>query len=213
LQKPLWRWADDHHLPVDPWTIDRNQRTTRISQLATPAAFPHGHFISSQSSLGHGFTMKDIRHSIYRRLQILPIVNRKSVVVILLILCVVSNFVFTWIAENRLESMQSHQSSEAQGSVLAPTHQGIAKPWRKTMAPQESSPTTAGFIHVGKTGGSTISKLLRNGCTSFVAGPCRNITHESIVSKNVVSMSRFSSLCRIWRIVTMMVLMFWLVSL
>ena len=126
--------------------------------------------------------MKDLRTSSYCQLP--HGVKRKTLVVLLFILCVATNFVFTWIAGTRLESLQNDHSS-AEGNV--PTHQGMARQWRKTMAPQESSPTTAGFIHVGKTGGSTISKLLRNGCTSFVSGPCRNITHESIVSKNVVS--------------------------
>jgi hypothetical protein len=54
-----------------------------------------------------------------------------------------------------------------------------------TMPPRDSSINTAGFIHIGKTGGSSISTLLRNGCTSFVAGPCRNITHETAISKYV----------------------------
>ncbi|CAJ1966762.1 unnamed protein product [Cylindrotheca closterium] len=54
-----------------------------------------------------------------------------------------------------------------------------------TMPPRESSFHTAGFVHIGKTGGSTISTLLRNGCTSFVEGSCRNITHETVVSKYV----------------------------
>ena len=125
--------------------------------------------------------MKDLRPSIHCQ-RLLPVLKRKTLLLLFLILCVVSNIVFTWIAEHRLESLSNHSSSK--GNV--PKHQGMARPWRKTMAPQKSSPTTAGFIHVGKTGGSTISKLLRNGCTSFVSGPCRNITHESIVSKNVV---------------------------
>lgn len=57
-----------------------------------------------------------------------------------------------------------------------------------TMAPQESSEHTVGMVHVGKTAGSTISQLLRNGCTSFVTEPCRmNITHESEISRQVVS--------------------------
>jgi hypothetical protein len=57
-----------------------------------------------------------------------------------------------------------------------------------TMAPQESSEHTVGMVHVGKTAGSTISQLLRNGCTSFVTGPCRmNITQESEISRQVVS--------------------------
>jgi len=56
---------------------------------------------------------------------------------------------------------------------------------RQTMPPRSSSSHTAGFVHIGKTGGSTISSLLRNGCNSFETGPCRNITHESAVSRIV----------------------------
>lgn len=59
---------------------------------------------------------------------------------------------------------------------------GVIEP---TMPPRDSSLHSAGFVHIGKTGGSTISTLLRNGCTSFVEGPCRNITHETVVSKYV----------------------------
>lgn len=35
------------------------------------------------------------------------------------------------------------------------------------------------FVHIGKTGGSTLSTLLRNGCHSFVKKPCRNISRRS----------------------------------
>ena len=55
-----------------------------------------------------------------------------------------------------------------------------------TLPPRDSAVDTAGFIHIGKTGGSTITTLLRNGCNSFVDGPCRNITNESAISKLVV---------------------------
>lgn len=63
-----------------------------------------------------------------------------------------------------------------------------------TIPPQTSSNDTFGFVHIGKTGGSTISKLLRNGCHSFISSdgasnaqkPCRtNISNETIVSKLV----------------------------
>jgi hypothetical protein len=55
-----------------------------------------------------------------------------------------------------------------------------------TMPPRESSEHTVGMVHVGKTAGSTISHMLRNGCTSFVQGSCRNVTNESEVSRRVV---------------------------
>jgi hypothetical protein len=61
-----------------------------------------------------------------------------------------------------------------------------------TMPPRESSFDTAGYVHIGKTGGSTISKLLRNGCNSFESGPCRLVPHETQVSKLVVS----NEICR-----------------
>ena len=56
---------------------------------------------------------------------------------------------------------------------------------RPTMAPRNSSLDTIGYIHIGKTGGSTISNLLRNGCNSFKSGPCRVVANETIVSKLV----------------------------
>jgi Sulfotransferase family len=49
-------------------------------------------------------------------------------------------------------------------------------------------PYGGAFVHTGKTGGSTISVLLRNGCHSFMPHPCRtNITNESAASKLVKS--------------------------
>jgi Sulfotransferase family len=50
------------------------------------------------------------------------------------------------------------------------------------------NPNGGAFIHTGKTGGSSISVLLRNGCHSFMPHPCRNnINHESVTSKRVQS--------------------------
>lgn len=121
-----------------------------------------------------------------------PVGKRTSLIISVLFICIAANFLVTWIAGSKLESLDVNNSSPA---VSALRHQQEPpekkkKPKimrRKTMPPQESSQSTAGFIHIGKTGGSTISKLLRHGCTSFVAGPCRNVTKESIVSKKVVS--------------------------
>jgi hypothetical protein len=45
--------------------------------------------------------------------------------------------------------------------------------------------TPGAFIHVGKTGGSTLSRYQRNGCHSFVPKPCRGkyLLNESYISK------------------------------
>lgn len=48
-------------------------------------------------------------------------------------------------------------------------------------------PDGGAFVHIGKTGGSALSLLLRNGCHSWIPHPCRNITNESIVSRHTVS--------------------------
>ncbi|CAJ1943669.1 unnamed protein product [Cylindrotheca closterium] len=51
--------------------------------------------------------------------------------------------------------------------------------------PQNAPNTTGAFIHVGKTGGSTLATVLRNGCHSFLDRPCQKVRNESIVSKTV----------------------------
>jgi len=44
--------------------------------------------------------------------------------------------------------------------------------------------TLGGFVHLGKTGGSTLSSIMRNGCHSFIAKPCKHIENdESYISK------------------------------
>ena len=48
-------------------------------------------------------------------------------------------------------------------------------------------PSSVGFVHIGKTAGSTLSKLLRNGCHSFVPKPCRVVPNETVVSELVES--------------------------
>jgi len=48
-------------------------------------------------------------------------------------------------------------------------------------------PDGGAIVHMGKTGGSSISLLLRNGCHSYMPHPCRNVTHESMASKLIKS--------------------------
>eukprot|EP00536_Pseudo-nitzschia_multiseries_P001609 jgi/Psemu1/322148/estExt_fgenesh1_pg.C_210002 len=66
-----------------------------------------------------------------------------------------------------------------QPSVLGPSN-------FKRYTPEEISENSPmGYIHIGKTAGSTISLLLRNGCHSFVPKPCRLVPNETVVSKLV----------------------------
>ena len=45
--------------------------------------------------------------------------------------------------------------------------------------------TDGAFIHMGKTAGSSVSLLLRNGCHSYMPKPCRDVPLETIVSRLV----------------------------
>jgi hypothetical protein len=83
---------------------------------------------------------------------------------------------------------QQHNRTNGIGIIMKQQYQ------RPTMAPQNSSRDTIGYIHIGKTGGSTISNRLRNGCNSFSSSsssssgntPCHpNIPNETIISKLV----------------------------
>lgn len=109
----------------------------------------------------------------------------------ILLLAIASSFALASIASSWVASERMPQSSGEGHSIqrlIDPIpNESTGRRKRQTMAPRESSEQSVGFVHIGKTGGSTISQLLRNGCTSFVTGPCRNITHESAVSKVVVS--------------------------
>ena len=48
---------------------------------------------------------------------------------------------------------------------------------------EEQQLLNGAFIHFGKTGGSTLSLLLRNGCHSFIKKPCREVANETVASK------------------------------
>lgn len=52
---------------------------------------------------------------------------------------------------------------------------------------RDQTPKGGGFVHMGKTGGSTLSVLLRNGCHSYMKHPCRNVMNESPASMLVES--------------------------
>ena len=61
-------------------------------------------------------------------------------------------------------------------------------PGKAGKPPVTTNPTkvTAGFVHMGKTAGSTLSMLLRNGCHSFVKPkPCHVVPNETATSRLV----------------------------
>ena len=59
---------------------------------------------------------------------------------------------------------------------------------RRYDAHGKQDPTGGAFVHIGKTGGSTLSKLLRNGCPSMIAKPCYHPPQpETIASQQIHS--------------------------
>jgi len=110
-------------------------------------------------------------------------------ILVIVVFSIVGNVIVTGIAGLFLVHSQNELVHTIPGSgSRSQNNQSLAKrdPQLPTPPPRNSLVDTAGFIHIGKTGGSTISKLLRNGCTSFITGPCRNVTDETVVSKFVV---------------------------
>ena len=57
--------------------------------------------------------------------------------------------------------------------------------WLSNQTKQQLSPphTPVAFIHVGKTGGSTLTSLLANGCHSWIQKPCKVINNETLISR------------------------------
>lgn len=80
---------------------------------------------------------------------------------------------------------------------LAPKNQLMFPKFKKVdssnnpvLAPTLQSPNGGAFVHMGKTGGSAISLLLRNGCHSWMPHPCRDIlpaNQETIASRLIQS--------------------------
>ena len=88
---------------------------------------------------------------------------------------------------------QSPSSETAETHFSNPTYINSQNILQKTTThaltrPSQRPPSTLGaFIHIGKTAGSTISQLLRNGCHLFVPKPCRNETIFPLSRENAIS--------------------------
>ena len=81
-----------------------------------------------------------------------------------------------WHAQQKIVKQRAGKHSELSAEELLATYNSN----------NNRSLPSAGFVHIGKTAGSTLSLLLRNGCHSFVPKPCQNVTEpESPVSKIV----------------------------
>ena len=87
-------------------------------------------------------------------------------------------FYFSWQLLVVLD--HSHASKNSSQSAVVP----ITRIFNAT---GRQDPTGGAFVHIGKTGGSTLSKLMRNGCPSMIERPCYQVPHETAVSQRVNS--------------------------
>ena len=120
----------------------------------------------------------------YRRKCSMLLIVIFGIVLNLIFACMVGFLIHMFSDSGQSQSLQPSRV-HSQPSPLQPSQQDYYL--RATLPPRNSSTDTIGFVHVGKTGGSTITTMIRNGCNSFAAdGPCHaNITHESHISKLV----------------------------
>ncbi|GKY98460.1 hypothetical protein MPSEU_000803300 [Mayamaea pseudoterrestris] len=88
-------------------------------------------------------------------------------------------------ANLRRSRQQQAISHDAQ---IRQTAAGLARSKRHNFQKlRTQSPSGGAFIHMGKTGGSAISLLLRNGCHSFMPHPCRQVVDETEASRRIES--------------------------
>lgn len=91
------------------------------------------------------------------------------------------------------ERMRLRRSTQQAALTLnknQPENVGVPRQRSVSRAVQKlrtQAPTGGAFIHMGKTGGSAISLLLRHGCHSFMPHPCRQVPDESVASKLIES--------------------------
>lgn len=94
---------------------------------------------------------------------------------------------------NMQVSIQQMNNSES-SSLFPP--RPLSQKKTLPLLPINDTTATGAFIHVGKTGGSTLSLFLRNGCHSWVPKPCRDVADESVASKLISDY--YHGECRKW---------------
>lgn len=74
--------------------------------------------------------------------------------------------------------------------ALTPFQIRAAEHLKNDTRPVPPQLTLGGFVHVGKTGGSTISTILRNGCNEIAPKPCRP---ERVQEQNETAISKLTT--------------------
>lgn len=109
------------------------------------------------------------------------------VIVVIVNIAHVHNFINNDIDENGNEDEHKYMRISSNQTLMNTRNQTtfLHRYSNQTFTPPK---TPGAFLHIGKTGGSTLSYQLRNGCHSFMEKPCKNETElpssqESAISK------------------------------
>jgi hypothetical protein len=95
--------------------------------------------------------------------------------------------------EKTMPENNEQKKKKPNPTIITPTKQrpGLKRlpGWNPDNPSQNSPqiPTGGAFVHLGKTGGSTLSLLLRNGCHSFMKHPCRTVAEPETPASRLIS--------------------------
>ena len=103
----------------------------------------------------------------------------------------------------RVETSGRRQGIESGGVAVCinktfPSRQGHAISNKASLNNITKHNKTAGFIHIGKSGGSSLSLQLQNGCHSFVKKHCSVVQNETIISELVTDYYHSTFQPRMW---------------
>ena len=183
--------SESHH---DSSTLERDKNECEVEPLC--CLFFHrkslGRIFTVHSLSGHFLLLPKQRDNVLRHTMRVARERRsrsslnsdlpyRRCVVVLGILCALA-FIYLSLSDDHIIDPQQIDTKSDRELLQQHPKDRPFKPTRR------QNPSGGAFVHTGKTGGSTISVLLRNGCHSFMPHPCRtNISHESVASKLVQS--------------------------
>lgn len=106
---------------------------------------------------------------------------------VVLLLCLKERSTSEALATSKRFVLLDENSLEKQKSVIGTTSAVKSAPLQYNADTMKKNNMTAGLIHLGKTGGSSLTAQLRNGCHSFIKKPCKKVSNETIVSELVTN--------------------------
>ncbi len=89
--------------------------------------------------------------------------------------------------KNKIDENSYHQQELTPLQQLVKDTIANAEQNGRDVLPLPPEPTMGAFLHIGKTGGSTIQQLLRNGCSYSMKKPCKSYDDFPESKENIIS--------------------------